>query len=135
VGGGELHHFAGLARRAPVLAACLMIFLLSLAGIPPLAGFFGKFYLFAAAMKNESHTLPFLWLVTFGIAMNCVSLYYYLQLLKQVFVVEAAPDARPLAVPFLGQAVTVILAAVVALVGCAPTWLLDHLLAAITEMR
>ena len=135
VGGGELHHFAGLARRAPVLAACLMIFLLSLAGIPPLAGFFGKFYLFAAAMKNESHTLPFLWLVTFGIAMSCVSLYYYLQLLKQVFVVEAAPDARPLAVSFLGHAVTVILAAVVVLVGCAPTWLLDHLLAAITEMR
>ena len=132
-GGDQLKDFAGLARRAPVLAWCLMVFLLSLAGIPPLAGFFGKFYLFAAALTNEAQSLPFLWLVILGIAMSCVSLYYYLQVLKQVFVVEADAEARPLAVPFLVHAVVVLLAATVVLLGCVPGWLLDTLHAAITE--
>jgi NADH-quinone oxidoreductase subunit N len=45
----DLEGFAGLGRRAPVASFCMLIFLLSLAGIPPLAGFFGKFYLFTAA--------------------------------------------------------------------------------------
>ena len=132
-GGDQLKDFAGLARRAPVLAWCLMIFLLSLAGIPPLAGFFGKFYLFAAALTNDAHNLPFLWLVILGIGMSCVSLYYYLQVLKQVFVVEGDAEARPLAVPFLAHAVVVLLAATVVLLGCVPGWLLDTLHAAITE--
>jgi NADH-quinone oxidoreductase subunit N len=134
VGGGSLKDFAGLARRAPLLSACLMIFLLSLAGIPPLAGFFGKFYLFAAALTNEGHSLPFLWLIILGIAMSCVSLYYYLQVLKQVFVVEADEQARPLSVSFLGHAVPVVIAAAVVLLGCAPGWLLNTLQQAIGEM-
>ena len=46
-GGDALPDFAGLSRRAPVLSFCMLIFLLSLAGIPPLAGFFGKFFVFA----------------------------------------------------------------------------------------
>ncbi len=133
VGGDQLKDFAGLARRAPVLSACLMVFLLSLAGIPPLAGFFGKFYLFAAALTNDASSLPFLWLIVLGIAMSCVSLYYYLQVLKQVFVVEADANARPLAVPFLVHAVVVLLAAAVILLGCVPGWLLDTIHAAVTE--
>ena len=133
VGGDSLKDFAGLSRRAPVLAGCLMVFLLSLAGIPPLAGFFGKFYLFAAALTNEAQSLPFLWLVILGIAMSCVSLYYYLQVLKQVFVVEAEENARPLAVSFLDHAVAVTLAAAVVLLGVAPGWLLDALQTAIVE--
>lgn len=134
VGSDQLKDFAGLSRRAPVLAGCLMVFLLSLAGIPPLAGFFGKFYLFAAALTNEAQSLPFLWLVILGIAMSCVSLYYYLQVLKQVFVLEADANARPLAVPFLSHAVVVLLAAVVILLGCMPGWLLDTIQAAIVEL-
>ncbi len=134
VGGGQLKDFAGLARRAPVLAGCLMIFLLSLAGIPPLAGFFGKFYLFAAALTNEAQSLPFLWLVVLGIAMSCVSLYYYLQVLKQVFVVEAEANARPFAVPFLAHTVVMLLAGSVVVLGCMPGWLLDTIQAAIVEL-
>ena len=53
-GGDRLSDFAGLSRRAPVLSFCMMIFMLSLAGIPPLAGFFGKFYVFAAALQRDA---------------------------------------------------------------------------------
>lgn len=134
VGGDQLKDFAGLARRAPVLAWGLMVFLLSLAGIPPLAGFFGKFYLFSAALTNEAQNLPFFWLVILGVAMSCVSLYYYLQLLKQVFVVEGDEQARPLAVPFLSNAVVVLIATVVLLLGCVPGSLLDTIHGAIAEL-
>ena len=67
-------------------------------------------------------------------AMSCVSLYYYLQFLKQVFVVEADEQARPLSVSFLGHAVPVVIAAAVVLLGCAPGWLLNTLQQAIGEM-
>src|SRR5258707_1714909 len=50
-GGDNLKNFSGLAARAPLLAGCMAVFMLSLAGIPPLAGFFGKFYLFSAALR------------------------------------------------------------------------------------
>ena len=134
VGGDQLKDFAGLSRRAPVLSGCLMVFLLSLGGIPPLAGFFGKFYLFAAALTNDANNVPFLWLIILGVAMSCVSLYYYLQVLKQVFVVEVDENVRPLAVPFLSHAVVVIIAVVVILLGCAPNWLLMSLQSAIAEL-
>src|SRR4029077_18194362 len=84
----SLAEFAGLSRRAPVLSFCMMIFMLSLAGIPPLAGFFGKFYIFASALGGGAKNLGLLWLVILAIAMSAVSLYYYLQVLKQIYVTE-----------------------------------------------
>jgi NADH-quinone oxidoreductase subunit N len=80
----RLTALGGFARREPLLASCMMVFILSLAGIPPLAGFFGKFYLFAAALGSSNPGL--LWLVALAIAMSAVSLYYYLQVLKQIYV-------------------------------------------------
>ncbi len=53
-GGDAMSDFAGLSRRAPVAAFCMMVFMLSLAGIPPLAGFFGKFYIFASAVSRHN---------------------------------------------------------------------------------
>ena len=52
-GGDDLADFAGLRTRSPLLAGCMAIFMLSLAGLPPLAGFFGKFYLFSAALRGQ----------------------------------------------------------------------------------
>jgi NADH-quinone oxidoreductase subunit N len=122
--GEQLSAFAGLAKRSPVLSFCMLIFLLSLAGIPPLAGFFGKFYLFSAAMGRG-----LLWLVILAIAMSAVSLYYYLQVLKQIYVVNAeAPRPTSCA---LGCSVTAVLACVVVVLGCAPDLLVKPLLQAI----
>src|SRR5437016_4625756 len=84
-GDDDLQNFAGLAARSPFLAASMSIFLLSLAGLPPLAGFFGKFYLFSAAFRaGGNHGL--LWLVALALFGSFVSLYYYLIVLKVIFV-------------------------------------------------
>jgi len=88
-GGDDLIDFAGLRARSPLLAGCMSIFMLSLAGLPPLAGFFGKFYLFTAALRaGENHGL--LWLVALALLGSLVSLYYYLIVLKVIFVDEPA---------------------------------------------
>src|SRR6266481_3261058 len=118
-GGDSLTNFAGLSRRAPVLSFCMMIFMLSLAGIPPLAGFFGKFYLFAAALGTGAKDLGLLWLVILALAMSAVSLYYYLQVLKQIYTADAPDGNRSMRTPISSQVVLSLLALAVALLGCA----------------
>ncbi len=125
-GSDQLATFNGLNKRSPVLAACLFVFLLSLAGIPPLAGFFGKFYLFVAAVSASSGLL---WLVAFAIAISAVSLYYYLRVLKRVY--GESPDSTPLPASRFSVAVVVTLATLVVLFGCAPNLLLEPLIAAV----
>lgn len=95
-GGDDFQNFAGLASRSPLAAACMAIFMLSLAGLPPLAGFFGKFYLFSAAFRSGgNHGL--LWLVVLALFGSFVSLYYYLSVLKVIFV-DKIPETRSSAV-------------------------------------
>ncbi len=88
--------FAGLVARSPFQAVCLLVFLTSLAGIPPLAGFFGKFALFSTAMaESASGGKPGLvWLVGLAAIMSAISLYYYLSVLKQAFV-RSADETSP----------------------------------------
>lgn len=128
-GRSQFSDFAGLGRRAPVLALCMMVFMLSLAGIPPLAGFIGKFYLFAAAAAADDRNLGLIWLVTLAIAMSAVSLYYYLQVLKQIYVVDAPSGVARLQFGGLPAAAVVLLAVLVLVLGCAPGLLLDRLAA------
>jgi NADH-quinone oxidoreductase subunit N len=112
----------GLAARSPGLAFCLLVFVLSLAGIPPLAGFFGKFYVFVAALEWGASSLGMLWLVILAIAMSAVSLYYYLQILKQAYVAKAEAGAIQVSLPVM---VTLwVAAALVIVLGCVPGLLL-----------
>jgi NADH-quinone oxidoreductase subunit N len=125
-GGDHFRDFAGLHRRAPVLSLCMLVFILSLAGIPPLAGFFGKFYVFTvAALAADS--LGLLWLVIVAIALSCVSLYYYLQVLKQIYVTDRPEAALPLQVNRAMQGAIVASAIAVVALGCFPDWLLGKL--------
>ncbi|MGA8910940.1 MAG: NADH-quinone oxidoreductase subunit N [Acidobacteriaceae bacterium] len=119
----KITDLAGLSRRAPGLSLCMLVFLLSLAGIPPLAGFFAKFYIFVAAVEAEPH-LGLLWLVLLAVAMSAVSLYYYLRVLKQVYVAEGAPHAGAIRTPLVTRVTIWVLAALVVLLGCDPGWLL-----------
>lgn len=73
----------GLHARNPLLAACLAVCVMSLAGVPPLSGFVGKFYLFRSAYESK---LPFL--VVLGILNSVISLYYYFKVLKAAYFVE-----------------------------------------------
>jgi NADH-quinone oxidoreductase subunit N len=130
-GGDRLSDFAGLSRREPLLSFCMMIFMLSLAGIPPLAGFFGKFYLFAAAVGSGPKSLGMVWIVVLAIGMSAVSLYYYLQVLKQIYVNAPPVEAIATRAPIVSQVALALLAVTVAVLGCAPDLLLGKLVAAI----
>jgi NADH-quinone oxidoreductase subunit N len=101
-GGDNISNFGALARRSPLLATYMAIFLLSLAGLPPLAGFFGKFYLFSTAFAaGENGSL--LWLVVIALIGSFISLYYYVMVLKAMFVDE--PRALPASEVFSTSAI------------------------------
>lgn len=131
-GGDDLQNFAGLRTRSPLLAGCMAIFLLSLAGLPPLAGFFGKFYLFSAALPTNNNN-GLLWLVVVALFGSFVSLYYYLIILKVIFVDQPSPSAMSSAPSPVSQRLALILLAlVVTLAGIAPQPLVARILAALS---
>ncbi len=131
-GGDDLQNFAGLSARSPLLAGCMAVFLLSLAGLPPLAGFFGKFYLFSVAFgAGANHGL--LWLVVVALFGSLISLYYYLIVLKLIFQTQnvAKFDTSPIAHSALPRVTIALAAAVVLCLGIAPQFLVARILAAL----
>jgi NADH-quinone oxidoreductase subunit N len=108
----EINDFNGCWKTTPGLAAAFLVFVLSLAGIPPLAGFLGKFYLFYAAIEAVPEAASwhdgFYWLVAFALIMSVVSLYYYLRVLK-AFLVAPADDGAAIAPSKIGWAAGVTL--------------------------
>ncbi|WP_159713105.1 NADH-quinone oxidoreductase subunit NuoN [Geminicoccus flavidas] len=81
----DINELAGLSRRQPVLAMILTVLMFSLAGIPPTAGFFGKFYVFKAAIDAD-----LTWLAVIGLLSSVVACYYYLRIVKLVWFDQAA---------------------------------------------
>jgi NADH-quinone oxidoreductase subunit N len=132
-GGDDLQNFSGLAARSPFLAACMSIFFLSLAGLPPLAGFFGKFYLFSAAFRaGGNHGL--LWLVAVALFGSFVSLYYYLIVLKVIFVDQpssSTPQQLNVSSGFFSRVTATLLAAVVLFLGIMPQTLVAKIIASL----
>jgi NADH-quinone oxidoreductase subunit N len=120
-GSDKLDSFLGLHKRNPVLAAVLLVLFLSLAGIPPLVGFWAKFNLFAAVLGVSAGPVPFA-LVALAVALSAVSLYYYLQVLKRAYVMPAV-DETPIKAHPVTLAVLVAIAAAVVLLGCFPALL------------
>jgi len=72
----DIDYYKGLGKRNPVIALFMTFFLLSLAGIPPLAGFWGKYYLFYAAIQSN-----LIWLSIIGISLSLIGVYYYLKII------------------------------------------------------
>src|SRR5208337_3785199 len=120
-GSDKLDSFLGLQKRNPLLAAVLLVLFLSLAGIPPLVGFWAKFNLFAAVLAVGGGPIPFT-LVALAIAFSAVSLYYYLQVLKRAFVLPAA-DNTPIKVHPVTMIVLLGIAVAIVVFGCFPALL------------
>jgi NADH-quinone oxidoreductase subunit N len=133
-GDDSLTSFGGLVHRSPLQAVALLVFITSLAGIPPLAGFTGKFVMFSAAMATSpTPGAPGLtWLVGLGAIMSAVSLYYYLMVLKQAFVREAV-DPAPVAMSLPHRLAVLVPAVLVVVLGLFPALLLSPLAAALAE--
>ncbi len=89
----SLDDYAGLGKRSPLLAFTLTIFLLSLIGIPATAGFWGKFYVFSAAMT--AHTNAMNWLIIIGVVNSAVASYYYLRLIVMMYMREQTVAEPP----------------------------------------
>jgi NADH-quinone oxidoreductase subunit N len=119
----KITDLAGLGRRSPLLAGCLTVFILSLAGIPPLAGFFGKFSVFVAAFQLGGLAGPVGWLTLLAIALSAVALYYYLIVLKQALVAAPAQTAR-IEMPLAARLTLLAAAALIIGLGLAPSLLL-----------
>ena len=83
----RIDDYAGMARRAPILAAVLTLSMLSLTGIPPAVGFWAKIYLFGAAVEANLE-----WLVVIGVVNSVISAYYYLRVVKAMFLSDPASD-------------------------------------------
>ena len=99
----ELGAYAGLGARHPVLALVLTVFLLSLIGMPPTAGFVGKFYLFAAAVRQG-----FVWLAVIAVLNSVVAAYYYLRLIVYMYMHEPeGPGVTAALTPAAGLALAI----------------------------
>ncbi len=89
VGSDQIDDFAGMSKRAPVLALALAFCLVSLTGIPPTAGFWAKVYIFNAAVQSD-----LVWLALVGVVNSVVSAYYYLRVIKVMYLAPPASEER-----------------------------------------
>jgi NADH-quinone oxidoreductase subunit N len=122
----QLDDWAGLASRHPAAALAMTIFLLSLGGVPPTAGFFAKFYLFRVALTRPG-MMP---LVIIAVLNSVISVYYYLRVVTAMYFREVGREPQPLRSPAMNAALWI--AALVTLaIGIAPGWVIDAASAAI----
>ena len=115
----EIPQYAGLVKRAPFVAALFVIFFLSLAGIPPTAGFIGKFFVFGAALREG-----YLFLAAVGVVNSVISVFYYFSVVRAAFF-EEAKDATPIRLAPLVTFALTVSAAMVLLVAVYPEPLLN----------
>lgn len=124
VGSDEIDDYSGLNRRSPLLAFAMLVFLLSLAGVPPLAGFIGKIYIFVAAIKEGLYAL-----ITVGLINIVISLYYYLIVVKKMYISEPV-DTSPLHISGSMKAVLTVTIAATLIMGIYPQPVMDWVVSA-----
>lgn len=114
-GSTEIKDYSGLSKTSPLLSSVMMVSLLSLAGLPPLAGFVGKFFLFTAVIEQGM-----IWLAMFALAMSLVSVYYYLMVVKVMFLGEPKDDIE-IPVPGYAKFTLMVTMVVTIFLGIYPT--------------
>ncbi|MBF8267317.1 MAG: NADH-quinone oxidoreductase subunit [Dehalococcoidia bacterium] len=88
-GSDLISSYAGMGRRAPLLALVLAFSMVSLTGIPPAAGFMGKLYIFSAAVRSD-----LVWLAIVGVVNSVISAYYYLKVVRVMYMMPPASEER-----------------------------------------
>lgn len=115
----EIADYAGLVRRAPALAAVMVVFLMSLAGLPPTAGFVGKLLVFGAAVKAGYYYLAIV-----GVVNSVISVVYYFNVVRQMFFLPPPVEGR-LSLPRFPMVAVIICVVLVLLIGLYPQPLID----------
>jgi NADH-quinone oxidoreductase subunit N len=110
----EIKNYAGLSRRAPGLALAMMVAFLSLAGMPPFGGFIAKVLVFAAAVEADM-----VWLAVIGVLNSIIGLYYYLIVLKHVYLYQPEEGAPSVPVTIPTRIALIVLSAGILLIGIA----------------
>jgi NADH-quinone oxidoreductase subunit N len=113
----SIDNFNGLFRRNPFVAVAMTLALLSLAGIPPLPGFFGKYMIFALALNNG-----FIGLVIVAVISSLIGAYYYFRIIIAMFMKE--PTGSPLKLSTSANALAAVLIAITVIIGLFPNWLI-----------
>jgi NADH-quinone oxidoreductase subunit N len=114
----DISNYAGLGRRAPITAFCMLIFMFALAGIPPTAGYIGKFVLFSSAIYSN-----LVWLAVLAILNSALSLYYYLRIVSYMYLKEPAGPRMPEPMGYVAALVLTLIA--VLWIGIFPQGFID----------
>ncbi|HEX9759178.1 MAG TPA: NADH-quinone oxidoreductase subunit N [Nitrospiria bacterium] len=108
--GVEIKDFSGLAKRNPLAALVMLVFMFSLTGIPPTAGFIGKFYIFMAAVQAD-----LVWLAVIGVLLSAVSAYYYLRVVMVMYMQEPEQEFELATSPAMSIALLVAVGVIMAI--------------------
>ncbi|TLZ91798.1 MAG: NADH-quinone oxidoreductase subunit N, partial [Methanobacteriota archaeon] len=123
----DMEAYKGLSRRMPFLAFAMTVFLFSLAGIPPLGGFFSKFVLFSSAVNAASFNGWFLALAVSGVLNSALSLYYYARVVWYMYILDPEGEARKVEVPRAIEGAVFIALAIVMLTAVLAAFFLGFL--------
>jgi NADH-quinone oxidoreductase subunit N len=121
----DISALAGLNQRSPLLAAVMTLAMVSLAGIPPLAGFFGKFLLLKAALDQGAVNHGFYCLTGVALVGVVISLYYYFGVIRAIYWSNQPFDASPIRVPVIQRAILYVCIAGMLYLGIFPRWLVN----------
>lgn len=129
-GSDEIEDYAGLSQRSPLLAVVMLLAMVSMAGVPPFAGFMGKFALFASAVDAEKT-----WLAALGLVISVVSIYYYFRVIKVMYVDAPRDTATVLQLSGSTRFALIIAGLGIVLLGLLPGPVMDWASAAAAVLR
>ncbi|HYM40621.1 MAG TPA: NADH-quinone oxidoreductase subunit N [Thermoplasmata archaeon] len=123
----DMDAYRGLSRRMPFMALAMTIFLLSLAGIPPLGGFFSKFFLFSSAVSAMTFSPWYVVLAIAGVLNSALSVYYYARVIWYMYILEPEGDVAKMTAPRSISAGVLVALAIVLLTGVLAFWIYNYL--------
>ncbi|MCQ2071145.1 MAG: NADH-quinone oxidoreductase subunit N, partial [archaeon] len=124
--GEKISDYNGLAKRSPALAFAMMLFLFSLAGVPPLAGFTSKFVLFSGAIYGGDEAVgQWVWLAFVAVLNSAISLYYYVRVIKAMYIEKPEKDAGAIRIPKAFAIMILVCVIGVIVLGIYPDIILD----------